>query len=269
MPKPLLVADDSKTMLQAVHMTLAGEDYQVHFATDGEAALGMARQLHPAVVLADYLMPKMDGYDLCRALKSDPGTARTPVVLLTGSSAPYDEGRGNACGVDAHLAKPWDSQALIDKIAEVIGRPARSAGAAVEAAAPSRAPSAPTAMDADGVDVDVTSESPFGVGGDSPFASPDASPFASPDPFAQAYGGGGGGASPFAGDSADPFAPPAEAGPAPAAAPPRPAPPRPAPAAAPPRAAPPAAVAAPPRPAPPAAPVVRAATAPPPRPAPA
>lgn len=147
MPKHLLCADDSQTMQQVVTITFAQSEYQVHLAKSAEEALALARQVRPDLVLADAIMPGKTGYDLCLALKSDPNTASAPVVIMCGNSAPYDEGRAKAVGVDGHVIKPWDTQVLLDKVHELVTQTAsRGVARPMGMAAPSPEARPPTAQ---------------------------------------------------------------------------------------------------------------------------
>jgi CheY-like chemotaxis protein len=143
MPKHLLCADDSVTMQKVVAITFGQTDYVVHGARSADEALALAKQTKPDLVLADAVMPGKTGYDLCLALKSDPATKGVPVVILCGNSQAYDETRGKAVGADGHLPKPWDTQTMLDKVNELMGRIA-SSGVAVATGGPAAAAPAPT-----------------------------------------------------------------------------------------------------------------------------
>ena len=84
MPKNLLLADDSVTIQKVVGIVFAGEDYRVTSVDNGEDALRKARETRPDIVLADTVMPRMNGYELCQALKGDAQFAEVPVLLSTG-----------------------------------------------------------------------------------------------------------------------------------------------------------------------------------------
>ena len=139
MPKNLLLADDSITIQKVVGITFAGEDFQVTAVDNGEDALARARQLRPDVILADVVMPKKNGYEVCEALKSDPATRDIPVLLLAGTFEAFDEARARAARADGHIAKPFESQALLTKVKELLSGGAQ-APAPAAAAAPARAP---------------------------------------------------------------------------------------------------------------------------------
>jgi CheY-like chemotaxis protein len=141
----ILAADDSVTMRKVLEMTFAGEDATVVTVSDADAAIQRAGELSPDLVLADAVMPGMDGYDLCRSLKTNPATRGAAVIVLSSQHHPFDADKGRQCGVDDHILKPYDTQALIDKARQVLAKPraAAQAGAPATAAAPSAPPSTP------------------------------------------------------------------------------------------------------------------------------
>ena len=160
MSKTILCADDSATMQKVGEITFAATEYRYVGARSVDEALKLARAEKPALILADAVMPGKNGYDLCRAIKADAELAGIPVLLLCGNSQAYDGARGEQSGADGHISKPWDTQVLLDKVAEVLGRAesdgAAKLGAGVSAAAasagsggaaasarPSRAPTPP------------------------------------------------------------------------------------------------------------------------------
>ncbi len=161
MPKNLLLADDSITIQKVVAITFANEDYAVTTVDNGDDALARARAQRPDVILLDVLMPKKNGYDACEALKADPAFAGVPVILLAGTFEPFSESRAREVRADAWLQKPFESQALINKVKQLVegtapvaapgaidfGRPATPATAPITA--PAFAPvAAPAPADA-------------------------------------------------------------------------------------------------------------------------
>lgn len=122
MPLQILAIDDSRTMRQILEMTFAGEDAEVVTVDSGDAALRRVKERAVDVVLADASLPAPDGYEVALAVKSDPATANTAVIVLASQQRPYDPNRGRDAGVDDHVSKPFDSQVLIDKVVQVLGR---------------------------------------------------------------------------------------------------------------------------------------------------
>jgi CheY-like chemotaxis protein len=151
MPKIILVADDSVTMQTVAEITFRATDYTYVGARSVDEAVDKARHQKPALVLADSLMPGKTGYDLCHAIKTDARLSDVPVVILCGNSAPFDPAKGSQSGADGTLAKPWDTQVMLEKVAEFIDKASSGvakpgvASAAVTAAASAPPPSQPVA----------------------------------------------------------------------------------------------------------------------------
>ncbi len=120
MAKKLLLADDSLTIQKVVGIVFANLDYQLLIAENGDAALDLARKEFPDLVIADIGMPGKDGLELCREIKGDAVLGSTPVLLLPGAFENFDEARATAAGADGWLSKPFESQALITKVEELL-----------------------------------------------------------------------------------------------------------------------------------------------------
>lgn len=120
MSKKLLLADDSITIQKVIGITFAGDDFDLTVVSDGDSALEKARTEHPDLILADVFMPGINGYELCTAVKQDPALRNIPVLLLTGTFEPFDEGRATDCGAEGWIAKPFESQTLIHKVEELL-----------------------------------------------------------------------------------------------------------------------------------------------------
>jgi CheY-like chemotaxis protein len=146
--KIVLCVDDSATMQMVADITFRGTEFTYVGARNGDEALEKARASKPALILADAQMPGKSGYDLCLALKSDAKTADVPVVILIGNGAPFDASRGAQVGADANLPKPWDTQTMLEKVIEIVGRGTSvkpgSTAPPLASAAPTVSSSAPT-----------------------------------------------------------------------------------------------------------------------------
>ena len=129
MSKKLLLADDSITIQKVIQITFAHEDYELTITDNGDAALAKAQELKPDLIMSDVYMPGKNGYELTTAIKQDPALQHIPVLLLAGSFEPFDEDKARSCKADAWIEKPFESQSLIDKVAELL-----SAAAVVESA---------------------------------------------------------------------------------------------------------------------------------------
>jgi CheY-like chemotaxis protein len=126
MPKTLLLADDSVTIQKVVGISFANEDIVLLTVDNGDDAIARAREARPDVVLADVVMPGKNGYDVCQAIKAEPSLAHIPVLLLTGTFEAFDEQRAARVGADGHITKPFEAQALVDKVNALLARPTAS-----------------------------------------------------------------------------------------------------------------------------------------------
>jgi CheY-like chemotaxis protein len=120
MPKTLLLADDSVTIQKVVGISFANEDVVLLTVDNGDDAVVRAREARPDLVLADVAMPGKDGYEVCEAIKADPELRHVPVLLLSGTFESFDESRARHVGADGHITKPFEAQALVDRVNELL-----------------------------------------------------------------------------------------------------------------------------------------------------
>ncbi|MGB0620932.1 MAG: response regulator [Myxococcota bacterium] len=136
MSKKLLLADDSVVIQKLVGLSFANESMEIVSTDNGDDALAVARELRPDLVLADVVMPGLNGYEVCEAIKQDPALAGTPVLLLTGTFEAFDDARATAAGANGQITKPFEAQALVGRVNEVIAEAAAAAAPpAIEEAA--------------------------------------------------------------------------------------------------------------------------------------
>lgn len=113
----LVVEPDPYT--RALQQSLLGERYVVHFVSDGESAVEAARQLHPSLLIADILVPKIDGLRVCRMLKAEPSTREIAVLIFSELLA---ERRALEAGADAFLHKPLDEARFLDEVERLLAK---------------------------------------------------------------------------------------------------------------------------------------------------
>jgi len=118
--KTILLADDSITIQKVVELTFSEADYRVVSVSTGGQALKKVGEVRPDIVLLDVIMPEKNGYEVCEQLKRSPATSGIPVLLLTGTFEPFDKKRAEAAGANGHITKPFESQALVAKVEELI-----------------------------------------------------------------------------------------------------------------------------------------------------
>ena len=112
----ILVADDDDGLRRLIWTTLGTEHFELLQAIDGEAALHIAREQHPELVLLDVNMPKLDGFEVCRQLKTEPETSGIKIVILSARGADTDRARGREAGADDYFIKPFSPVQLLNKV---------------------------------------------------------------------------------------------------------------------------------------------------------
>ncbi|HSQ60245.1 MAG TPA: response regulator [Acidobacteriota bacterium] len=123
MPKGrILVVDDEIYIVHILDFSLGMEGYEVLTALDGEQALERVRSEKPDLVVLDIMMPKLDGYEVCRAIKSDPATRNTPVILLSAKGRNVDQKMGFDVGADDYITKPFSPRKLVERINSLLGQ---------------------------------------------------------------------------------------------------------------------------------------------------
>ena len=117
---PVLVVDDYNTMIRILRNLLKQLGFQdIDDATDGTAALVKMRQKHYGLVISDWNMEPMTGYDLLKEVRSDPGLARTPFIMVTAESKTENVIAAKKAGVNNYIVKPFNAQTLQNKIEAV------------------------------------------------------------------------------------------------------------------------------------------------------
>ena len=120
--KKILIADDEPN-IRILVSSMLGKDYTVIGASDGEEAINIARDSKPDLILMDILMPKVDGYIACHAIKTDPATKAIPVVMLTAVGYELNKRLAEEVGADGYITKPFSPQDLLDTIDRCVTKP--------------------------------------------------------------------------------------------------------------------------------------------------
>jgi two-component system alkaline phosphatase synthesis response regulator PhoP len=124
MAKRVLVVDDEMYILNILDFTLGHEGLEVINAANGEEALRKAVDLVPDLIVLDVMMPKIDGFEVCRALKAKEETSDIPVILLTTKDRDVDRKKGRDAGADYFMTKPFSPGRLAEKVMELLIAPA-------------------------------------------------------------------------------------------------------------------------------------------------
>jgi two-component system sensor histidine kinase/response regulator len=116
----ILIAEDSQTQAEQLTHYLSTRGYTVTVARNGKQALAAALRSKPAMIITDVMMPEMDGYTLCKEIKSLPALRDIPVVLLTSLSRPQDIVKGLDCSADSFIRKPYDDKYLLSRVEYIL-----------------------------------------------------------------------------------------------------------------------------------------------------
>ena len=126
----ILLVDDEPSLLKAVAKRLEMNGYAVSVARDGVEGLQRARKDRPDLIVLDVMMPKLNGFEVCRLLKFDKAVKHIPVILCTALTQDNDQRVGLECGADAYLRKPFKPQELLEQISVLLKRPGPAEGKA-------------------------------------------------------------------------------------------------------------------------------------------
>ena len=119
--KKVLIADDEQNIVISLEFLLAREGFQVLVAQDGEEALAKARAEKPDLVLLDVMMPKMNGFDVCQALRADPELSAVRILMLTAKGRETEISKGLGLGADAYMTKPFSTKELVVQVRALLG----------------------------------------------------------------------------------------------------------------------------------------------------
>ncbi len=117
MGKPrVLIVEDEPNIVLSLEILLQRAGYETAFSADGEAALELIRRTRPDVVLLDIMLPKLNGYEVCRVVKSDPTLSSIPVVMLTAKGQEVEILKGLELGASAYIAKPFGNAEVLEAV---------------------------------------------------------------------------------------------------------------------------------------------------------
>lgn len=118
--KKILIIDDEPDILEMLVLRLEANNYEVISATDGQKGLDKARTENPDLIILDLMLPKIDGYKVCRMIKFDEKYKKIPVILFTARSQEADIKLGLEVGADAYITKPFEPSFFLAKVAELL-----------------------------------------------------------------------------------------------------------------------------------------------------
>lgn len=119
MSNKILVVDDDLNICELLKLYLENEGYMVYVANDGQAAVDMFNEKSPDLVLLDIMLPKIDGWQVCREMRK---TSSVPIIMLTAKGETFDKVLGLELGADDYVTKPFDSKEVMARIKAVLRR---------------------------------------------------------------------------------------------------------------------------------------------------
>jgi Response regulators consisting of a CheY-like receiver domain and a winged-helix DNA-binding domain len=118
----ILIVDDEKDIVELLSYNLEKEGFSTIKAYDGEAALGLVRSVKPDLMILDLMLPKMNGLDVCKAIRRNPETANLPIIMLTAKGEEIDKIIGLEIGADDYMTKPFSVKELIARVRSILRR---------------------------------------------------------------------------------------------------------------------------------------------------
>ncbi len=121
MKKRILIVDDEKDLVELLQLRIEAEGFEVDVAYDGEEALSKAKADIPDLIVLDIMMPKVNGFEVCRTLKKNPATQSVKIIMVTAKTREEDRFWGLEAGADEYITKPFDFVHLLGKIKKSVG----------------------------------------------------------------------------------------------------------------------------------------------------
>ena len=116
----ILIVDDEIELVAALKIRLQAQGFDIVTAIDGDDGLNKARTMNPDLIILDLMMPKRDGFSVCKMLKFDKQYSRIPIIMLTARIQEKDKQLGNDVGADYYMVKPFETEDLTKKIREFL-----------------------------------------------------------------------------------------------------------------------------------------------------
>jgi DNA-binding response OmpR family regulator len=121
MNKKVLIVDDEPNIVISVEFLMRREGFEVLVARDGEEGLARVQADRPDLVVLDVMMPKLDGFEVCKAVRADPTLAGVRILMLTAKGRAAEISKGLSLGADAYIPKPFATRELVAKVKELLG----------------------------------------------------------------------------------------------------------------------------------------------------
>lgn len=120
MAKKILIIDDETGLVEMLKMRLEANGYEVISAYDGQEGLEKAKSENPDLIILDLMLPKLDGYKVCRMLKFDDKYKKIPIIMFSARTQDADKKMGMEVGADDYVTKPFEPKDLLDRIKKLL-----------------------------------------------------------------------------------------------------------------------------------------------------
>lgn len=121
MNKKILIVDDEPNIVISLEFLMRREGFEILVARDGQEALQSIRAHRPDLVLLDVMMPRINGFEVCRQVRADPALAGTRIVMLSAKGRPVQIAEGLALGADGYITKPFSTKNLVAQVKSLLG----------------------------------------------------------------------------------------------------------------------------------------------------
>jgi DNA-binding response OmpR family regulator len=121
MTKKVLIVDDEPNIVISLEFLMRREGYEVLVARDGEEAVSQIREHRPDLVLLDVMMPKLNGFDVCRQVRGDPALVEVRIIMLTAKGREAEISKGLELGADGYITKPFSTRDLVVQVRNLLG----------------------------------------------------------------------------------------------------------------------------------------------------
>ncbi|MES9925187.1 MAG: response regulator [Candidatus Thiodiazotropha endolucinida] len=120
MTKTILIVDDEPNIVLSVEYLMKREGYQVMTASDGQVAMEMIADIRPDLLILDVMMPRKNGFEVCREIRADPALSGLPILMLSAKGREAEIKKGISLGADAYITKPFSTHDLVDKVNQLL-----------------------------------------------------------------------------------------------------------------------------------------------------
>ena len=115
----VLIAEDEPHIVESLSFVLARDGFEVAFSLDGEAAMQRLRRERPVVMILDVMLPKLNGFEVLKLVRSDPSLRSLPVIVLTAKGQAQDRSRAEQLGVDVFMTKPFSNREIVERVRQL------------------------------------------------------------------------------------------------------------------------------------------------------